>query len=245
MGLFREPMLRALLALLLVMASALWLSLENSRDYLQTQTQAQMQDNATSTALAMRPLLVNDNLLIAETMVNTLVNTGNYATIMLQDEAGEVLIKRDANQIPPTVPTLFMHWFHLEIPNASAQVPLGSDSIASVTITGINSSAYQHLWDLAQRLMGLYAACMLLAAALLWQWARGKQQLLKQRCSELGHVITELRDLNMHHQEDSNWQHFIFEQGEDPTQSTASQPNKRASDKKLRKKQRRQELAPQ
>lgn len=247
MGLFKEPMLRALLVLVLVTAGALWLSLETTRDYLQRQMQAQTQDSATSLALAMQPVLTEEDLLTAETVITALVQTGNYESVSLQSAAGDMLVQQEAAKIQPLVPDLFMRGFPLTPPEASAPVSLGWDIAARVTITGTSALAYQQLWHLALSILGLGAACMALATGLLWQWARGKQRLLDQRFDELGHVIAELRSLSAPGTEELMRQFPLFDEEEPPQKSQKpldkKQTGKQQPNKKQAKKKRWQELA--
>ena len=230
MGLFREPMLRALLVLLLVIGGALWLSLETTRDYLQQQMQAHTQDSATTLALAMQPVLATDDLLTAETMVTALVQTGNYAAVTLQGASGQVLVEEGMAAVTPQVPALLMDWFPLAAPEAGAQISNGWNIVADVTLTGDTALAYQQLWRLALGILGLGAACMALATGLLWQWARGKQRLLDQRFGELGQVIEELRNMSMHDMDELTSPYSIFEQQED----TPPKKNKKHRKKRQR-----------
>ncbi|SDJ66987.1 LapD/MoxY N-terminal periplasmic domain-containing protein [Microbulbifer yueqingensis] len=178
--LFGGPAGRVTLVMTALVAACLWFVLDSSRQHLQGRALAAAQDSAATLTLALQPVLAEDNLLGAETLITAMMQTGNFGGIALYSADGEILLEQSRREVQfgiNGIPGWFRQLFPLEPPVAQAQVSRGWELADTLRVTADTTPAYRQLWQLARSILGLGLVALVLVYALLWQWAhRARRQ---------------------------------------------------------------------
>lgn len=182
--------LRTQLHLLLILVAvftltaSLLVSVTNTQEYLNDQMKSHAQDAATSLGLSISPYMDDPDLVIAETMVSAIFDSGYYAELYFTDTAGKVKISRTNPEALDAVPAWFIRYFPLTPPVASSEVNNGWNPAGNLSIRSNPGIAYQTLWTHAQESFYsiLFITCLglLLAQAILHAVLSPLHQIEKQ-----------------------------------------------------------------
>ncbi len=126
---------------------SLLISLEHTKDYLNEQMGSHAQDTATSLGLSISPYLDDDNILIAETMVSAIFDSGYYAAMVLTANNGEIILQRENPNSVDTVPNWFIDLFSLNPPARSSEINNGWQIVGKLTVTSHAGVSYYQLWQ--------------------------------------------------------------------------------------------------
>lgn len=137
------------LLLLCVFGGSLAISVNNTRAYLGEQLQSHAQDTATSLGLSLTPALANNDLTLAETMVNAIFDPGYYREITVRAADGTPLIERVLPVRIEGVPAWFVNLIALDTPQRESEVMSGWRRAAKVVVRSHPGYAYQELWRIA------------------------------------------------------------------------------------------------
>ena len=93
MSLTKQFSLGFLFVLLLVFVGTIYINVNSTRDYIESQLSSHSQDTATSLGLSISPYVADENSLpIVETMVNAIFDSGYYQSITLFSTEGNALV---------------------------------------------------------------------------------------------------------------------------------------------------------
>ncbi len=152
MTLYRQ-LLAFTLLLFILLVLGVWLEkLQSTRAFLVDQLASNAQDTATSLGLSLSPVLAEEDLVTAETMVSAIFDRGYYRLIRLADVQGKVLVERRQEVVIEGVPPWFIDLVPLETPVVSALVMAGWSQAGSLHIEGHPGYAYVTLWETAVRI---------------------------------------------------------------------------------------------
>ena len=94
MSLHRQMVLLITGLLLVLLAGICFLSVHNSRDYLENQMHNHAQDTATSLGLSIARPLADDDLALVQTMVDAIFDRGDFVRITVRNADGDVMVQR-------------------------------------------------------------------------------------------------------------------------------------------------------
>lgn len=149
--------LRAQLHLLIVLVAvftfsfSLYISVQSTQHYLNTQMKSHAQDAATSLGLSMSAYMDDPDLVIAQTMVSAIFDSGYYADLEFKTSKGEVKIKRQNPIEYDEVPEWFVSLFPLTPPLQSSEVNNGWMVAGVLSIQSNPGIAYKTLWQQAKQ----------------------------------------------------------------------------------------------
>ncbi|EGM78122.1 EAL domain-containing protein [Rheinheimera sp. A13L] len=149
--------LKAQLHLLIVLVAvftflvSLYISVQSTQQYLNTQMKSHAQDAATSLGLSMSAYMDDPDLVIAQTMVNAIFDSGYYADIEFRTSQNQVKIKRQTAIEYDEVPQWFVALFPLKPPLQSSEVNNGWLPAGVLSIQSNPGIAYKTLWHQARQ----------------------------------------------------------------------------------------------
>ncbi|MDP1708670.1 MAG: EAL domain-containing protein [Gammaproteobacteria bacterium] len=134
-----------LFALLFVGTTAI--SVHNTRSYLNVQLHTISQDTATSLGLSLSPHMAENDMVIVESMVNAVFDSGYYRTVIIRSIEGEPVVERVQPVRIEGVPGWFVNMFPLETPQGEALIVGGWQQLGTVTVAANPGHAYATLWS--------------------------------------------------------------------------------------------------
>lgn len=149
--------LRTQLHLLIVLVAlftfsfSLYISVQSTQNYLNTQMKSHAQDAATSLGLSMSAYMDDPDLVIAQTMVSAIFDSGYYAELEFKTAKGDVKIKRQNPIEYDEVPEWFVAFFPLSPPFQSSEVNNGWMVAGVLSIQSNPGIAYKTLWQQARQ----------------------------------------------------------------------------------------------
>ncbi len=167
MTLFRQLMVIIAGMFFLVFLGTLWVSISDTRSFLQLQLESHAQDTATSLGLSLAPVLSDEDLVLAQSMVDAIFDRGYYRSIVLRSLDGEVLIERSNPQRIEGVPDWFVSLLPLRAPEVSTVINAGWLQVGELRVAGHPGLAYRRLWDTVVGVSRWSAAIFLASGALL------------------------------------------------------------------------------
>lgn len=123
------------------------INIKMSRDYLNQQLQAHAQDTATSLGLSISPYMDKNNIVIVETMISAIFDSGYYQSITLTDLSNTIIFSAHNDHYVETVPSYFMNTNILVSPIASSAVNDGWDIVAKLSVQANTGMSYAKLWQ--------------------------------------------------------------------------------------------------
>lgn len=152
-----------LLVAVLTFASSLYLSVQSTQQYLNTQMSSHAQDTATSLGLSISSYLDDPNLVVAKTMVSAIFDSGYYEEVKFTDAHGNIKIHKTNPVEFDEVPQWFVNMFPLTPPLRSTEVNSGWGDGGILSIQSNPGFGYKALWRTAKRNFLGIAGIMLLS----------------------------------------------------------------------------------
>lgn len=134
-----------LFALLFVGTTAI--SVHNTRSYLNVQLHTISQDTATSLGLSLSPHMAENDMVIVESMVNAVFDSGYYRAVVIRSIEGKPIVERVQPIRIEGVPGWFVSMFPLETPQGEALIVGGWQQLGTVTVAASPGHAYATLWS--------------------------------------------------------------------------------------------------
>lgn len=133
--------------LLVVFIGTFFISVKNSRSYIEVQLASHAQDAATSLGLAVTHHLKEGDQAMVTSMTNAMFDRGFYRLIRVESADGMVLVERQ-NQVDfEGIPEWFIRMIPLQVPEGSSELMSGWKQMGHVIVTSNPGYAYVQLWD--------------------------------------------------------------------------------------------------
>ncbi len=167
MSLSKQLYLGLLLVLTLVFVGTLWINVNNTRNYIDTQLASHAQDTATSLGLSIKPFIGNpDDLPMVDGMINTIFDRGYYQQVILKDNKGKIILEKNNPIVFDDVPDWFVNIFSLTPPQASTEVHDGWMKPKTLSIISHPGFGYRQLWQSAIKSTWMILGLFLFAGTL-------------------------------------------------------------------------------
>jgi len=124
-----------------------WVSINTTRTYLNDQMKSHAQDAANSVGLSISPYMAPENLMIAETMITAIFDSGYYQSVILYDTDNYIKVFRENDLNLDGVPHWFIKLFALVPPMMSSEVSDGWQVAGTLSFKSHVGSSYQKLWS--------------------------------------------------------------------------------------------------
>lgn len=184
----------------------LYISVENTREYFEEQMSSHAQDAATSLGLSISPYMDEENIVIAETMMAAIFDSGYYKSMRLVSPEGKVILERNNPSAIEGVPYWFIDLIDLKAPTQMSEVSSGWQIAGTLYVTSHPGISYLKIWEYTKRaaygsllviLFCLFIAYLILKAIFRpLKSVEGQANLVAQKRFELNNKVpftTELR----------------------------------------------------
>lgn len=168
MSLSKQLYLGLTVVLLLVFFSSLWINVDNTRHYINSQLASHAQDTATSLGLSIKPFIGNsEDLPMIDGMVSAIFDSGYYQKMLLKSNDGQVLLEKNNPMIFDNVPEWFVGLFPLTPPLATTEIHDGWVKPKTLSIVSHPGFGYEQLWQSAVKSSWMILGLFLLAGTLI------------------------------------------------------------------------------
>lgn len=147
MTLLRQLTVVIVTLFVLLFAGSFAISVHNTRVYLNVQLRTISQDTATSLGLTLSPHMAEKEMVIVESMVNAVFDSGYYREVVIRSIEGKPLLERIQPIRIDGVPQWFVDLFPLETPRGEALIMAGWQQAGTVTVAANPGHAYATLWS--------------------------------------------------------------------------------------------------
>src|SRR5690606_30676768 len=180
MSLLRQLLLSVTVAMCIIFAGTLWLSLSGAQGYLNERLQVEARNTASSLALTLSQP-GNQDPVTQELLLRALFDTGQYHSIVLKSPTGAIVhdLVRGSDAGGTHVPGWLEALFPLSAPTVTQAVSDGWKQTGVVIVTPESGYARQALWNVAWQVLALVVAAGLLWAVFaiaLIRWLRRASQ---------------------------------------------------------------------
>lgn len=167
--LYRQLFAVITLLLLAVLGRMFWISMDNTRAYLNDQMRTQTSNAVDALGLSLQPALLNKDMAMTETLINAAFDHGYYRQMLLEDMQGKVLFKRVNSDPVKDVPAWFIDLLPLKAPEVSATLTSGWIQFGRLSIQAHPGRAYVNLWHSFRQilLLALWTFLVSIVAVLL------------------------------------------------------------------------------
>lgn len=140
----------------------------NGRDYFQQQLNGRAYDAATSLALSMSQVDIQDDVQLSR-LIDVLFDRGFFEAIEFTRTDGEPLHRRAREALAQQpAPQWFIDWVELDLVPAQADVSRGWQRLGSVTVTAHSDFAYRDLWAMVKAELVWFAWVLLISLMALY-----------------------------------------------------------------------------
>ncbi len=142
-----------------------WVSVTTTQGYLNEQMETHSQDAATRLGLSIAPFIGGEDMVMVETMIAAIFDSGYYEALMLTDRHGKVLLSRHNEVLVDGVPQWFIEAFTLTPPTMKTEINDDSRIAGVLSIKSHSGISYHKLWQHAVN--NLYLSLVICIIALL------------------------------------------------------------------------------
>lgn len=174
--------------LLLVFSGTFFISIQNTRDYLEMQLESHAQDTATSLGLSISSHLAGRDLATVRSMSDAIFDHGYYREIRVEDMNGKPLVKLVLPVRIEGVPRWFIERLPLMTPVQEATLMNGWVQTGRVIVQSHPGFAYKQLW---QTVVGTFwwflgsAVAILLISLVLLRWVLKPLKLVEKQADAI------------------------------------------------------------
>lgn len=128
-------------------AGRLFIDIENTRTYFSEKMSTHALDTATSLGLSISPYTDSENLVVAETMISAIFDSGYFSSIKFVNNKDETLIERQHNISIEGVPEWFIKLFPLPKTSEHTEVNGGWFIVGTLIVESHPGVSYRKLWE--------------------------------------------------------------------------------------------------
>ncbi len=156
MTLFKQIIIILSVLLAIIFASVMWLNFNNSKTYIQQQAYTDALHTANSLGLAISTVASPNDISTAETMINSVFDSGYYEKIILTDMNKKVLVLKKEKISVKGVPSWFIDNINLTSPVASSQIMLGWKPYGILSVQLNSGYAYMQMWTIFKDILLIF-----------------------------------------------------------------------------------------
>ena len=156
MTLFKQIIIILSVLLAIIFASVMWLNFNNSKTYIQQQAYTDALHTANSLGLAISTVASPNDISTAETMINSVFDSGYYEKIILTDMNKKVLVLKKEKISVKGVPSWFIDNINLASPVASSQIMLGWKPYGILSVQLNSGYAYMQMWTIFKDILLIF-----------------------------------------------------------------------------------------
>ncbi|MGL5038745.1 MAG: LapD/MoxY N-terminal periplasmic domain-containing protein, partial [Aeromonas sp.] len=163
-------LIRIIVVLFLIAAGLLFaLEMTTLRQSIIEQMAANLETAITALGLVLQGTLLNDDKVLAETIVNAMFDGGFVSSVTLLDPDGQLLFQKSFHSVQQHVPGWLPALIDMPLVKVEQELTDGWRILGTLTLEGHSGYAYQHLWNAISR-MGLALLVVLIILTLIITW---------------------------------------------------------------------------
>ena len=168
-------LLNVIILILFTIGAILLLMLEITtvRQSILDQMSANLETAITALGLVLQGTLLNDDKVLAETIVNAMFDGGFVSSVTLLDPDGQLLFQKVFHTAQQNIPSWLPAVVHMPPVKIEQELTDGWRILGTLTLEGHEGYAYQHLWNAISR-TGLALLAGLLVFTLVITWVCGR-----------------------------------------------------------------------
>ncbi len=124
-----------------------YLNFKSLNSYINDQLGENARHTANSLGLALKPIIDPDDMSMAETMINSMFDSGRYQLIKLEDVDGKILIESSQPTQAMGVPEWFFKFAKFEAPIVQSEIMTGWTKFGTLYVQGSTALAYNELYS--------------------------------------------------------------------------------------------------
>ncbi len=168
-------LLNRIILILFVIGAALLFMLEVTtvRQSILDQMSANLETAITALGLVLQGTLLNDDKVLAETIVNAMFDGGFVSSVTLLDPDGQPLFQKVFHTAQQNVPSWLPSVIDMPPVKIEQELTDGWRMLGTLTLEGHTGYAYQHLWNAISRTgLALLAGLLVFTLVISWVWSR-------------------------------------------------------------------------
>ena len=146
MTLLRQLIFVIITLFILLFTGTFAITVHNTRTYLSEQLKTISQDTATSLGLTLSPHFVDNEMIVVESMISAVFDSGYYREVIVSGIDGKTITERTAQVKIETVPDWFVRIFPLDTPRGEALIMSGWQQAGTIYVAASPGHAYVTLW---------------------------------------------------------------------------------------------------
>lgn len=156
MTLFKQIIIILSILLTIVFGSVMWFNFNSSKTYVMDQSYTDALHTANSLGLAISTVASLNDVSTAETMINSVFDSGYYEKIILTDMNKKVLVSKKQKVIVAGVPNWFIKYIKIVPPVAKSQIMLGWTPYGILSVQLNSGLAYMQLWTIFKDIFSVF-----------------------------------------------------------------------------------------
>ena len=146
MTLFKQIMIAVITFGIMIFMAVGYLNFKSLNGYINDQLGENARHTANSLGLALKPIIDPDDMSLAQTMINSMFDSGRYKLIKLEDVDGKVLIENSQQTVVKDIPEWFYKIAKFEAPIADSEIMTGWTKFGTLYVQGSTALAYNELY---------------------------------------------------------------------------------------------------
>lgn len=146
----------------------MWQNFNTANEFVQTQLGIDARHTANSLGLSITPAATNNDLVLIETMISSMYDSGYYELISLVDTAGKTLIKKYQKPQISDIPNWFISFVKMNAPTASSRIMAGWNQFGKLYVKNNIGVAYGQLWTTFKEIATSFILITMLAFLVLY-----------------------------------------------------------------------------
>lgn len=156
MTLFKQIIIVISLLQTLIFGGVMWFNFLSSNEYVQQQAYTDALHTANSLGLSISSIASFDDTSMAETMINSVFDSGYYEKIVLEDMNKTTLVSKEQEIVVADVPAWFIKLIKVEPPIATSQIMLGWTPYGILSVQLNSGHAYRQLWTIFKDVLAVF-----------------------------------------------------------------------------------------
>lgn len=163
MTLFKQIIIATTLFSFVIFGAVGYLNFKSLNTYIADQLGANARHTANSLGLALKPVIDPNDMSMAETMINSMFDSGYYQNITLKGVDDEILVERAQDIQVVSVPEWFLNLTKFTAPIESSEIMTGWTKFGTLYVQSSAGLAYYELYNNMKEMFGFLLAMMVLA----------------------------------------------------------------------------------
>lgn len=148
MTLFKQIIIVLSIFQTLIFAGVMWFNFQSSNEYVREQAYTDALHTANSLGLSISSIASPEDTSMAETMINSVFDSGYYEKITLEDMHKKILVEKTQDVVVADVPAWFVKHIKVVPPVATSQIMLGWTPFGILSVQLNSGHAYRQLWTI-------------------------------------------------------------------------------------------------